>query len=104
MASDDKNGSGVLKRIIEPLIIAAVVGLTVMYGTVRIIQTQLESVISTLQETRQLVKEDVRDMGEIKSWRAAMETKLDYMQRQIERFPLAKKDDFDYKGWEKRKP
>jgi hypothetical protein len=103
--ADNGTNSSMVRRIVEPLIVAAVVGLLVMYGTVRIIQTQLEAVVATLNETRVMVKEDVRDMGEVKAWKASVETKIDYMQRQLDRLTGAKTSEkvFDNEAWEKRK-
>jgi outer membrane murein-binding lipoprotein Lpp len=94
MADPSKNGNGsVARRIIEPLIVAAVVGLMVMYGTVRILETKMDSIITTVVETRQAQKDDIRDMTEIKARLAVIETKQNRAQER----------EFDNSAWERRK-
>jgi hypothetical protein len=102
MVEERKNGNGTLRRILENIIPALIVGAMAVFGTVKVMETRQEAFVATLLETRSVLKEDVKDMTEMKAWRASTDAKLEYIQRAIDRLP-GMVEKFDYPGWEKRK-
>jgi hypothetical protein len=80
---------GMARRIVEPLIVAAIVGALVMYGTVKILETKMDAICTSVNEVKISVKDDVRDMVEIKSRLSAIEAR--------------QSKPFDTDAWERRK-
>jgi hypothetical protein len=59
MPPDGMNGNiSMLKMIIVAIVVAGVTGLIVMYGTVRILESQNESMKITIVEIRNAQKDD----------------------------------------------
>ena len=94
MASDEKNGnSGMVRRIVEPLIVALIVGLLVMYGTVRILETKMDAIQITVVETRQAQKDDTKQLSNHETRISIIESKQTKVMDKI----------FDTEAWERRK-
>jgi outer membrane murein-binding lipoprotein Lpp len=80
---------GMARRIVEPLIVAAIVGALVMYGTVKILETKMDAICTSVNEVKIMVKDDVRDMTEMKAEIAGIKARQNR--------------DFDTEAWERRK-
>jgi hypothetical protein len=94
MADERKNGNGgMVRQIAVPLVVAAIVGLLVMYGTVRILETKMDAIQATVIETRQAQKDDGREVTDLKVRLSIVEERLKKTTEKV----------FDTDAWDRRK-